>query len=328
MQKTVLVTGASGFIGQRIVAALKAADHRPRALVRASSRKGALERAGIELVVGDMQYADSLASAIDGVDAVVHAAADTSGTEDGGQRITIDGTRTLVELCASRGIRLVYVSSCSVYGIADLDAAARVDEDSPLEPRPRERGAYSWAKHAAEGIVTAAIEDARIDAVNLRPGFVYGPGGDLINPMIGFGITDRLLLAIGPAGFVLPLVHVDNVASAVVASLADSARGRTYNLIDPDLVSKREYIDRYVRPQRPGLRVIYLPKPLLTLTIAVQELVFKLLRRPPVLSRYRFASSQNPVRFVGERIGDELDWVPDVRFEDAADAVLTMATSK
>jgi uncharacterized protein YbjT (DUF2867 family) len=193
----VLVTGASGFVGSRVVARLLAGGYRVRALVRSESTSRLRGLSGVSLEVGDVRDPEAVARAVADVQWVVHAAADTTGTLEGGRETTIQGTRNVLEAARSAGTRRVaYVSSCSVYRYVGVPDGTVLQETSPLEPRPERRGPYSWAKTVADQEVERMAEALGVDVVRLRPGLVYGPGGDPANPMVGLTLGGRLFLTI------------------------------------------------------------------------------------------------------------------------------------
>jgi nucleoside-diphosphate-sugar epimerase len=316
----VLVTGASGFIGGHISNLLAESGFNVRAFVRPTSSTDKLSSSNVELVFGDIEDEASLERALMDVDYVVHAAADTSGSADGGQRITIDGTRRVVELCSNSPKKLIYISSCSVYQVAGLDSSSEIDESSKLEECPLARGPYTWAKHQAETIVTSAMRSGSLNATCLRPGFVYGNGGDLVNPMIGVQLSDRLVIGLGSPKQKLPAVHVLNVASAVAVCIENNlANGEIFNVVDSENMTKGRYLNEFVRPRVKNLRVFYISLWPLKPIVSAQEFLFKVIRRKPLLTSYRFTSSQNAVHIRGDRIRTKLGWRQAVTFAELAD---------
>jgi len=315
----VLVTGASGFLGQRIVTQLLHHGHEVVAFVRHSSNTSDLNRPGVTIAVGDVTHVESISQAAENVDAVVHAAADTAGTDEGGKKITVGGTNNVIGVVKSLNIKkFVYISSCSVYATATAKFGQLINEESALEPYPEERGAYSQYKLEAENSVTALMDEDSIPTVCLRPGAIYGPGTSTFSAMLGFSIADKYFLVIGRGKLIPPWTHVDNVAEAVCLSVEnDAANGQVFNIVDSELVSKRQYIDRLIRYLHPRSRVVYLPYPLVLIATTVQEGLFRLVRRTPFLTRYRLKSSQCRALIDGARIRRLLEWTPSVTFPDA-----------
>lgn len=323
IEGVVLVTGASGFLGRRVVEMMVGYGVRVRALVRQTSKVAGLELPGVEIVYGDITDRASLHSAFTGVDYVVHAAADTSGTEEGARRVTIGGTGHVLDLCAEHQVRkLVYISSCSVYGVADCQVGATLDENAPLEPFPERRGVYSWAKLEAERLVVERMQQGSVAAVCLRPGTIYGVGGEIFTPMIGFSLHKKLIVVIDRKGFVVPLVYVDDLVAAIHAAMvSDESTGQMYNVVDPRQIDKQQYIQALVKKVYPGVRCISIPYGLFLAVVVVQEKLCRLVGRRPVLTRYRLDSSQNPITYDAGKIMGELGWQPAVSFADAVERI-------
>lgn len=317
--RNVLVTGASGFLGRRTVEVLSQRGCLVRAFVRTTSKSDHLRLPGVVIIYGDVTDAETMKPAFEGVDYVVHAAADTSGNEELGRLSTVQGTRTVLDLCELYSVKkLVYISSCSVYGVASYSAGQLVDENAALENAPERRGAYSWAKLEAERLVTCFMAQKKTPAVCLRPGTIYGPGGPVYSPMIGFSFGNSLFAVIGDGDFDLPLVYIDNLVAAIIASLAnEKSNGQIYNVVDVDRVKKRRYMERLILQMYPGSRSFYIPYRLLYFLVMVQERLFTALHRKPVMSCYRLTSSQNPVVYDVTKIVKDLDWQPEVSFEEA-----------
>jgi nucleoside-diphosphate-sugar epimerase len=324
----VLVTGGTGFVGRVLVRRLVADGYRVRVFARPRSNVDALS-VGADVVRGDVADRDSFSAAMSGCDLVVHLAAGTSGTPEDSETATMQGTRNLVALCMEhRPARLVYVSSCSVYGTVGCQRGAIVTEESPLEASPDQRGVYSASKQRAETWVSDFMRSGKVPTVILRPGTVYGPGAALFTPLLGFAMGSRYIV-IGPGGFRLPYVFVDNVVDAIVQSLQkNEASGHVFNVIDPEPLTKRDFMNKVVCRADTGARVVILPYAMLYAVTWLQELACRLLGRRPVLSCYRLASSQAPVVFDASKIAGVLGWTPRVSRDEALDRVVAFERSK
>lgn len=320
----VLVTGASGFLGKRVVEVLVQKGYPVRALVRKLSNTKKLEACGVEIFYGDVADQESLRAAYQGVDAVVHAAADTAGTERDGEWSTIRGTRNVLDLCVQGGIRkLIYISSCAVYGVADYGKGETIREDGYLERFPEKRGFYSWSKLKADQIVDKAIKEGKLPIISLRPGTIWGPGGEIFTPMMGFSLGDRWFAVIGNGKFVLPFVYIDNLAEAIVGGIEnEKAAGGVYNVVDPERITKRDYMNRLVRKIHPRASCFYVPYSLLYMTVFIQEQIFSWMGRKPFLTRYRLDSSQKSILYDSTKIQKELGWHPSVSLDEGIKNVL------
>ena len=172
-QPVVLITGATGFLGKRLTKKLIQKGFRVRALVRKSSDPRRVEELGAEICFGDIRDSQSLYAAMQGVDIIVHAAADTKGNLQDSRQVTVLGTRNVVTEAQKRGVeQLVYISTCNVYGISECKTGASVDESGPLEKRPELRGVYTYAKLKAEEIIIQNMNQGALQITCLRPGTI------------------------------------------------------------------------------------------------------------------------------------------------------------
>jgi len=318
-----LVTGANGFLGQHVVAALLARGHAVRALVRpATPVEGLSWPLTVEIARADLRGAvpESLFS---GVDVVVHLAAAVSGGEDAQFSATVVGTeRLLAAMAHSKVRRLVLASSFSVYDWSRI--AGTLNEDSPLEVAPDlyERDGYAVAKSWQERITRAAAKQQGWELVVLRPGWIWGLGhGYLAGLGQQFGSVH---LVFGPSTR-LPLTHVENCADVFARCVdAEAAAGRTFNVVDSDDVRIWQYLgDHLRRSGEPGFRVpipYALGYAVTKLATATSKWLFhgkgKL---PGVLIPCRFEARFKPLRFPGDKARRELGWVPPHSYEACLD---------
>jgi nucleoside-diphosphate-sugar epimerase len=171
----VLVTGASGFLGGHVAELLSNRGDRVRALVRKTSNKKHLEKlANVELFEGGVEDVERVREAVDGVDAIVHAAGLTKArSTDEFFAINVGGTSNLVQAArsGSRGRpstvkRFVYVSSLTACGPSADGLPVHAEQENPID-------AYGRSKLAAEKVVLSAKDEMPV--VILRPGAIYGP---------------------------------------------------------------------------------------------------------------------------------------------------------
>ncbi|SEL09275.1 Predicted dehydrogenase [Pseudoxanthomonas sp. GM95] len=307
-----LVTGANGFLGRRLVAALRARGQRVRVLVRAPS--AALEAMrDLQVLIGDLGDPRIVDHAVAGVGTVYHVGAAMRGDLRAFEAGTVWGTRNIIEACNRHATgKLVYVSSLSVLDHAGRDPAVPVTEASAYEPRPQDRGAYTQTKLAAESMVLEAVAARQLSAVVVRPGQIVGPGAEQVTPNGTLAIAG-LWIAVGARSQTLPLVYVDDVVDGLLlAAEASAANGRIFNLVDPNTVTQGAYLDLVKAKLGRRLRLVRLPAFAFLALAAGVELLGKLLGRGVPLTRYRARSLRPLANFDIAAARTGLSWQPRV----------------
>jgi dihydroflavonol-4-reductase len=229
LSSTILVTGASGFLGSAIAAALRARGHAVRVLARASSPRTNLNPTDV-VCEGDLRDRASLAAALKGARYLFHAAADyrlwARDPEDI-RHSNVEGTRLIMEEALSAGVeRVVYTSSVATLKLTD---GALSTEDNPLADGEG-IGVYKRSKVAAERLVEAMIQRDGLQAVIVNPSTPIGPRDLRPTP------TGRIIVEAASGrmpAFVdtgLNLAHVDDVAAGHIAALERGRIGERYIL--------------------------------------------------------------------------------------------------
>lgn len=307
-----LVTGATGFLGRRVVAALLAQGHIVRALVRPNTAVAEIGWPGcVEIVRGDLRTACELAAAFDAVDVLVHLAAAVTGGEDAMFASTVSGTERLLTAMAGTACRrIVLASSFAVYDWSAIRGT--LDETAPLETGADlyRRDGYTIAKAWQERVTRRFAAEHGWDLTVLRPGFIWGRDHGYLaacGQRIG-----RVHVVIGPFSH-LPLTHVDNCADLFARSAADPrAAGQTLNVVDGTGRRIWSYLgDHLKRSGEAGMR---LPLPY-TVAFAIVRLAFATVlkrneRLPHVLVPCRFESRLKPLHYTNRRAQELLGWRP------------------
>lgn len=238
----VLVTGATGFIGSHLVDRLLERGDTVRALVRPSSDVSYLEERGVELVRGDITDPASLPAAVDGIEAVYHAAAQVSdwGPWREFRSVTIGGTRNVLEAAAQAGVaRFLQVSTDNVYSSRYL--GKRMTEETPLETRFAWWDYYRRSKLAAERLAWRYHDEGRLAVTAVRPGLVLGERDRVMLPGVMAFLRSSSAMFLGNARNRLPYVYVGDIAAGcLLAATHPEAAGQAYNLASSETVTQRD----------------------------------------------------------------------------------------
>jgi dihydroflavonol-4-reductase len=218
-----VVTGATGFVGGAVARLLAERGHSVRALVRPGSDASALERAGVEVVRGDLLDAPSLSAAVRGAEGLFHAAAVYSYSSRRPEelyRVNADAVRTLFEAARAAGLRrAVFTSTVATLKwpgpgrLADESCAARMDELP---------GHYKRSKLLGEQ-AALSFNSPGFEVVVVNPTAPFGPGD--ARPTPTGGIVLEFLRRRFP-GYVQTGVNVCDVDDAAQGHLAAFERGR------------------------------------------------------------------------------------------------------
>jgi len=326
----VLVTGAAGFIGRRVVEdLLRRGFSRVRCLVRLAGNAGALHEiatrypsARIEIVEGNLLSPDACRRAVDGVSLIYHLVAGMDKSFAGAFMNSVLTTRNmLAAMIATAGVRrFVNVSSFAVYSGARLSSGDVLDEGTSIEADPAARGdAYAYGKIRQDELVLEYARAHRLPIAIVRPGAVFGPGRASITGRVGID-TFGVYLHLGGSNKV-PLTYVDNCAAAIVlAGLRPEAEGQVFNVVDDDLPTSRAFLRGYKRHAR-AFRSLYVPYPL---TYGFCWLWEKYSRRsygqlPPTFTTRRAQAEWKRKEFSNRKLKTLLGWRPEVSMREALD---------
>ncbi len=228
---TVLLTGASGFVGAAVLRRLLEAGHKVRALVRAGSDRRNLDGLDVEIVVGDLTDPPSLRAALDGCEGLFHVAADYRLWVPDPARMfaaNVAGTRDLMLAALDAGVRrIVYTSSVATLGLNGNGAAA--DEETPVTFENMV-GPYKRSKFLAEVEVQRLIAAKRLPAVIVNPSTPVGPRDIRPTPtgrMVVEAAAGRMPAYVDTG---LNIVHVHDVADGHLMAYDKGAVGERYIL--------------------------------------------------------------------------------------------------
>jgi len=317
----VLVTGANGFLGTRIVDAARAQGLDVRASVRPAADVSHLRWDGVEVVRGDLRSRADALALVEGCDAVIHSAAALAGGLHERLLGTVVTTENLLAAMEETAVdRLVLVSSYSVYDYDRMMPFAVLDEDSPIRDVANSLDSYAQAKIVQERVVRDA-ETRGLRATIVRPGVLYGPGNSW-SARLGMRLSERLWVRVG-AFAALPLIYVDNCAEALVACvLSDRSIGRTYNVLDAESFTQRAYTARLAEHQPVRPRVIPVPWLVVRGAAEAGRLVSRAFfggraKIPQMFTIEGVNARGLPLRHRADRIREDTGWVPRYNLDEA-----------
>ena len=321
-----LITGASGFIGGRLAERLVTDGYAVRCLVRASSDTVQLDELDVEIAVGDLTSAPSLARAVEGCRYVFHCGAlvtDWATTEEI-SRTNVAGTRSLLEASVGASVkRFIHISSTDVYGYPD---DSEIDESYVAT---RFRNWYAQTKREAEAEVRRVAEGNALETVILRPATVYGPGSKEVVGEIARAIEARHMLLVDGGRAIAGLCYVENLIDAALLALGhDTAPGQAFNISDGLDITWKQFTDDLAEGLGcPQVRWS-LPYWLANGIGFSLEHGYRLLRKatgltlPPLLSRQAVQVLGKHQDFSNRRARETLGWTPRVDYATGLEATL------
>lgn len=241
------VTGGSGFVGRRLVAALDERGDTVRALVRSESSARVVERAGATPVRGDLGDVDAMADGMTGCEVAFHLAAKVEewGNPTDFERINAQGTENVVS--AARGAdvdRVVHASTEAV--LADGSPLRNVDESHPIPDT--HVGDYPRTKAAAERIALAADGDD-LTTVVVRPRFVWGAGDTTLLPEFVTAVEAGEFAWFDGGRYPTSTCHVDNAVEGFLRAADHGEGGEAYFVTDGDPVGFRSFATAMLETQ-------------------------------------------------------------------------------
>jgi NADH dehydrogenase len=235
----ILVTGGTGFIGPKVVHALRAEDRDVRCLVRKPDKAGTLKAWDCEVVRGDVTDPESLRRAAEGCDAVVHLVSIIAGSRSDFQRVMTEGTQNLVAAAHGAGVRRFVLMSA--LGVSE--------QTRTLVPY-----------YASKWEMEQAVHSSGLEHVIFRPSFVFGRDGGALPLFVRQVRWSPVTPVIGSGKRLLQPIWVDDVAAFLAAAVdLPAAANRTFDLGGPNRVSWNELYERIARTLGKRRRRLHVP---------------------------------------------------------------------
>ncbi len=317
-----LVTGALGHLGNTLIRMLRRQGCRVRGLVLPGDPSPALSDVEVALYAGDVRDRDSLQDffswSADDIDpsrvVLLHTAGIVSiGTKYSQQvvDVNVQGTRNIIDACVASGIgRLVYTSS--VHAIPEAEVGETI-----VEVDGKTRGDYSGedvvglyakTKAMATRLVLDAV-DQGLDAVVVHPSGIIGPGdyGSAHMTQMVLDYMQGRLTAYVRGGY--DFVDVRDVAQGMLAAAARGRTGETY-ILSNRYVELREWMHMLRQISGKKRALTLLPMTFAKWTAPLAELWYKMLRQPPLFTRYSLYTLESNAQFSHEKATRELGYHP------------------
>jgi dihydroflavonol-4-reductase len=284
----VVVTGATGHIGNALIRELVAHNIAIRALVLPGEDLQSLEGLPVEFVTGDITDYDSLLRAFEGANHVYHLAgivSISSGDSRKGsmlQKVNIEGTRNVVRACFARNVkRLIFTSS--IHAFPELPHGQTIVETKDFKI-DKVLGGYARSKAEATNIVLDAVRNG-LDAVIVHPTGVIGPyeyKRSNIGQLIVDFLNKRLYAYIDGA---YDFVDVRDVARGLYLACEKGRKGENYILSGEQLTVKQliNYLAEFSGIKAPDVKI---PIWFARLTAPFAELYYLILRQKPLFTSY------------------------------------------
>lgn len=317
----ILVTGANGFLGRAVVAALLEQSIAVRALIRSRPPEPWGDR--VEIFNADLCGDADLRPAFEGVAGVIHLAADLRGDDAQRMDSIVNGTRRLLQAMAQTACqRITLAGSFSVYDWSRIGWV--VSEQSPVldHANVRRYDSYALAKVMQEQMVRYFAHRHRWNLTILRPGAIWGKENAYL-PDLGLRFKSFHLL-FAPHRL-LRLTYVENCAQAFVkAATMPEAIGQVFNVTDGHYATASGYLKELMRRTGMSGRVIPVGYSIGHFAAECAAWIQQALLRgkgrlPGLLMPRRYEARFKPVECDSGYLRRTLSWTPRYSYEQSLD---------
>lgn len=282
-----MVTGATGFVGARLVEELLNCGYRVSVFTRkpVEEYQNIAWRKEVASLQGDLKDRDSIKKAIQGVDVVVHLAAQLGSwraKQEDYMDVNYNGTKSLAEESIAAGVQhFLYVSTAGVFGTLKKIPA---DETHPCSPRYP----YEKTKYLAEQYITEKIKEG-FPATIIRPSHIYGPGDLNTVPLLKILQNIHVFPLIGGGKSFFQPLYIDDLIKGIILVINNrsAVSGKIYVLAGKEVTNFKKYIQ--INAKLMGIKVLMPAFPYILARFGAisNELLAKLLNIEPVLTRFR-----------------------------------------
>jgi len=286
MIRKALVTGATGFMGIRLVNALISSGYSVRVFVRNEKLARQEFQNSCEIFTGDTTKPETLVGCCDGVDIVYHLAAlmghDLPGEEafNRFRAVNVQGTMNIVRECQKSNVkRLIHVSSTAAMGLLRAPIVDETTECAPYTP-------YQVTKYESECFVMDEYKHSGFPALVLRPSMVYGPGfkGDFLT--IAKVCNKGVFPKIGMGENLSPALYITDLINALILFAEKGELGEIYLLSSVQSYTLKETALIIGEALNKKITFIYVPVWVAAVGALILEKLFAIVKKhPPVTKR-------------------------------------------
>lgn len=303
----IFLTGATGFLGQRLLNRLLNEGHAITCLVRDTDAADSIAGRGCRVVEGSLENVGNWSKWLRGHEIVIHAAApiDIWGPWERYEKQIVEATETLYRIASRENVRrFIYVSSESV--VQNSKSLLDIDETFPYL---RPDSSYGRAKQLAERKLLAGVSET--ECIILRPTFMWGKGMPMLDQIIG-KIDNGKFTWVDHGKTVIEWVHVENVVGAIICALEHGEDKGIYYITDDNPKPIREIFNqllatRHITPSRKNTSSF-----MVKLAANLAEFWWKLFRlksQPPV-THFEWSFVALPRRYNIDKAKRELRYHP------------------
>lgn len=313
------VTGATGFLGHRVVARLLSAGDTVTALVRPTSDRSRLADLDVRIEVGDLTDPGCGEEAVAAADVVYHLGGRVvaHGSREEFDAVNVEATARLREAAGRVGARFVHMSSLGLFDIPQ--EGMTLTEDASYDPNPELRGHYTRSKLEADRACCDAARDGA-DVIVVRAARTYGPDHPVQTVFLGrvkrFLAPDRLLV-VSSGSYLIPLCYAENVADAVVLAGRHSRHTGPVHILDDPTLDQRRYFATLSKVRNTPLKVHFLPVGLIAPAVLAVDGLHRLARRRPWSVAHQLLRSGRSAHYPTDVAQEALGWRPQVDLETA-----------
>lgn len=302
-----LVTGANGFTGSHLVKLLLARGDSVTGLVRKSSNVSRLADCDVNFVYGDITDRAALTEAMTGVDVVFHTAAYVElGIVNAAEmeRVNVEGTRAVLEVAKAVNVpKMIYCSTIGIFG----DTQGNVINETFQRTQAEFSSAYDRTKYQAQQLVDQAVKDG-LWIASVMPSGIFGKDDPHFLPVLSAFQKGRLKVWAGGSR-VTGIVHVDDLAEAMILAVDRGKSGEYYIISAGDLTTKEMFEIFSQETGIPAPREA--PKALVRLVASILDPIGRLSGwQPPIDNERVHYLYDRCVRVDATKARQELGWNP------------------